>query len=59
VKPLTTPREMIAHLQRENAELRAHAERLGGANDRLVVENAALRADAIMRQHLTEGGTPT
>ena len=35
---------MIAHLQRENAELRAHAERLGGANDRLVVENAALRS---------------
>lgn len=32
-------------LEAENAELRAHAERVGQANDRLVVENAALRAD--------------
>lgn len=35
----------IRELERENAELRAHAERVGHANDRLVVENAALRAD--------------
>lgn len=30
----------IRELERENAELRAHAERVGEANDRLVVENA-------------------
>lgn len=55
----TTPREIIASLRqqitamkkeweeerREIAELRAHAERVGEANDRLVVENAELRKD--------------
>ena len=35
----------IAKLREENAELRAHAERVGEANDRLAVENAALRKD--------------
>ena len=35
----------IAELERENAELRAHAERVGQANDRLVVENDALRKE--------------
>ena len=40
----------IAELERENAELRAHAERVGEANDQLAVENASLRAtlDAII-----------
>ena len=37
--------EEIAKLREENASLRAHAERVGEANDRLVVENAALRAE--------------
>lgn len=31
--------------RRENAKLRAHAERVGQANDQLVVENNALRKD--------------
>ena len=35
----------IRELERENASLRAHAERVGQANDRLAVENAALRED--------------
>ena len=39
--------EEIAKLREEIAELRAHAERVGEANDRLVVENAALRAAAV------------
>lgn len=33
--------------QRQNAKLRAHAERVGQANDQLVVENNALRAAAV------------
>lgn len=37
--------EEIAKLREENASLRAHAERVGQANDRLVVENDALRKD--------------
>ena len=37
--------EEIAKLREEIAELRAHAERVGEANDQLVVENAALRKD--------------
>ena len=37
--------EEIAKLREETASLRAHAERVGEANDRLVVENAALRAE--------------
>ena len=39
--------EELDKLRTENAELRAHAERVGEANDRLVVENAALRATAV------------
>ena len=37
--------EEIAKLREENAALRAHAERVGQANDRLVVENDDLRKD--------------
>ena len=35
--------EELDKLRTENAELRAHAERVGEANDRLAVENDALR----------------
>lgn len=37
--------EEMFKLGEEIASLRAHAERVGQANDRLVVENAALRND--------------
>ena len=37
--------KLVEWLLRENTKLQAHAERVGGANDRLVVENAALRAE--------------
>lgn len=37
--------KLVEWLLSENAELRAHAERLGDANDQMVVENAALRKD--------------
>ena len=46
-----TPQDRIAELERENASLRAHAERVGEANDRLVVENAALRAKIAELEH--------
>lgn len=39
--------ERIAELEREIASLRAHAERMGQANDRLIVENDALRKDYV------------
>lgn len=44
--------EELDKLRTENAELRAHAERVGEANDRLVVENAALRAKIAELEHL-------
>lgn len=37
--------ELVGWLLEQNAALRAHAERVGQANNQLVVENAALRAD--------------
>ena len=37
--------EELDKLREENASLRAHAERVGQANDRLVVENDDLRKD--------------
>jgi regulator of replication initiation timing len=43
--------EEIAKLREENASLRAHAERVGEANDRLAVENAALRAKIAELEH--------
>ena len=36
---------LVGWLLEQNAALRAHAERVGEANDRLVVENDALRAE--------------
>lgn len=39
----------INQLERENAKLRAHAEKLGDANDRLVVENAALEKQILTK----------
>lgn len=39
--------KLVAWLLEQNAELRAHAERVGEANDRLVVENGALRKDYV------------
>jgi phage shock protein A len=44
--------EEIAKLREENASLRAHAERVGEANDRLVVENGALHAKIAELEHL-------
>jgi len=44
--------EETAKLREEIAELRAHAERVGEANDRLVVENAALHAKIAELEHL-------
>ena len=47
-KPGSLAAEMqktIDGLNQEINELRAHAERVGQANDRLAVENAALRAE--------------
>ena len=49
-KPGSLAAEMqktIDGLNQEINELRAHAERVGQANDRLAVENAALRATAV------------
>ena len=37
--------ELVVWLLEQNAALRAHAERVGQANDQLVVENAALRKE--------------
>jgi len=43
--------EELDKLRTENAELRAHAERVGEANDRLVVENNALHAKIAELEH--------
>ena len=37
--------KLVKWLLEQNAELRAHAERVGQANDRLAIENAELRKD--------------
>jgi hypothetical protein len=38
--------KLVEWLLRENAALQAHAERLGDANDQMVVENAAIQKDS-------------
>lgn len=58
-KPGSLAAEMqktIDGLNQEIKELRAHAERVGEANDRLVVENAALQGDKERLDWLTNTG---
>lgn len=58
-KPGSLAAEMqktIDGLNQEIKELQAHAERVGHANDRLVVENAALRGDKERLDWLTNTG---
>lgn len=48
--------KLVGWLLDQNAELRAHAERVGQANDRLAVENDVLRADKERLDWLTDTG---